>query len=62
MNTIEKNGFCPLVGKPEAECYCMNITSLTIRQLLYYCKSNYERCDIYLNKELNHLKGVGEVV
>ncbi len=62
MNLIVKKEFCPLVVKPEAECFCMNLTSRTIKQVLYFCKANYERCDIYLNKRVNPVEAVPEVV
>ena len=43
----ENNNFCPLVNNPEADCFCLDLTSAGIIQILSYCKNNYKKCRIY---------------
>jgi len=47
MNTIKNKNFCPLVSNPDAECYCRDLTSASIIQIMNYCKDNFKRCRIY---------------
>ncbi len=38
---------CPLLSAPQAECYCVNLGSLTTEAVVYYCGGNYDKCRIY---------------
>lgn len=52
--TLKK--FCPLVENPYEDCYCNNLKSQTIQNIIYYCGNNFEKCDIYKNHKLNQIK------
>ncbi len=39
---------CPLVHRPLAECYCLDMTSRNIDKVLRYCSGDYEQCVIYI--------------
>lgn len=40
-------GTCPVLENPEPECYCLDLTSLSILQAVYYCLGNFWECPIY---------------
>jgi len=49
----EKNGkFCPLIKECLEECYCTNMSSKTIEAAIYFCGSNYTKCNIYEKRHL----------
>lgn len=43
----QSSGQCPLVQDPLDECYCLNVSSLTAEETIYYCGENFEECAIY---------------
>ena len=51
----EKNGlrkkrndaFCPFIGSPTEECYCVEMSSSSIPLAIQYCQDQYPRCPIY---------------
>ncbi len=55
MTILKNNSICPLVENPEPECYCVDLTSRSIRLILNYCKVNYKRCDVYVKKGMSRL-------
>ena len=38
---------CPVLENPEPDCYCLNMTSLTIPKAVQYCLSDFRECPIY---------------
>ena len=40
-------GTCPVLENPEPDCYCINLTSLTIPIAVKYCLNDYRQCHIY---------------
>ncbi len=56
MKRYENNKcFCPFVSNPSLDCYCFNLTSVTINQALYYCRDNFKRCEVYMNNSREQL-------
>jgi hypothetical protein len=45
---------CPFVNDPQDNCYCMKLRSEYTEKIIYYCKENYKKCDIY--KNINKIK------
>ena len=41
------NGTCPVLENPEPDCYCLNLTSLTIPLAVQYCLNDFRQCPIY---------------
>jgi len=41
---------CPLVGCCFDECYCKNMNSQKIVNVVHYCMRNYKACEIYKAK------------
>jgi hypothetical protein len=41
------NGTCPVLENPEPDCYCLNLTSLTIPMAVQYCLNDFRQCPIY---------------
>ena len=39
--------FCPFTKEPYEECYCNNLSSQTIENILYYCGNNFEKCNLF---------------
>jgi len=50
--------FCPLLQNPYECCYCNNLRSQTIQNIIYYCGNNFEECDIYKNYKINQIKKI----
>ena len=38
---------CPVLDNPEPDCYCLNLTSLTIPKAVQYCLHDFRQCPIY---------------
>ena len=38
---------CPVLDKPEADCYCLNLTSLDIPKAVQFCLRDFRDCPIY---------------
>lgn len=39
---------CPFIQRPPSnDCYCVNLNSLSIEALIYYCGKNFLECKIY---------------
>ena len=38
---------CPVLENPEPDCYCKNLTSVTIPMAVQYCVRNFKQCPIY---------------
>ncbi len=55
MTILKNNSFCPLVVNPDPDCYCVDLTSRSIRLVLDYCKVNYKKCDIYMQKRIGRI-------
>lgn len=52
-------GFCPFVQDPPKDCYCFCFvlgSQKNIRNALYYCQENYEKCELFqrLLEEKDH--------
>jgi hypothetical protein len=41
---------CPFVASRFDECYCKNMNSQKIVNVVHYCMRNFETCDIYKAK------------
>ncbi|MDD2853579.1 MAG: hypothetical protein PHY09_16965 [Desulfuromonadaceae bacterium] len=44
---IRYGSLCPKIRQPHRDCYCYNITSQKILNVLRFCGSNYEKCKMY---------------
>jgi len=40
-------GTCPVLENPEPDCYCLNLTSLTVPLAVQYCLTDFRQCPIY---------------
>jgi len=40
-------GKCPLLDNPEPDCYCLNLTSLSIWKAVQYCLGDFRQCPVY---------------
>lgn len=38
---------CPVLDNPEPDCYCLNLTSLTIPKAIQFCLRDFRDCPIY---------------
>ena len=38
---------CPLLDDPQPNCYCIDMTSMTIPYAVKYCLRDFRKCDIY---------------
>jgi len=38
---------CPVLDQPEADCYCLNLTSLNIPKAVQFCLRDFRECPIY---------------
>ena len=38
---------CPVLENPEPDCYCLNLTSLTVPMAVQYCLKDFRNCPIY---------------
>ncbi|HJV64762.1 MAG TPA: hypothetical protein VJ550_03415 [Geomonas sp.] len=38
---------CPVLHKPFTDCYCMNISSSSIKKMLAFCIGDHRCCPIY---------------
>jgi hypothetical protein len=47
---MDSRSQCPLVGRRYDECYCKNMTSQKIANVVHYCMRNFEACEIYKKK------------
>jgi len=53
---------CPLVACRFDECYCKNMNSQKIVNVVHYCMRHYEACEIYKAKmALKNLNGLQSV-
>ena len=46
----QKKDVCPFVADPHEECYCFDLQSINVKQAIFYCQQNHERCEIYNEK------------
>ncbi len=40
---------CPVLDNLEPDCYCLNMTSLSIPKAIQFCLRNFRQCPIYKN-------------
>ncbi|NIA11818.1 MAG: hypothetical protein GWP10_19360 [Nitrospiraceae bacterium] len=40
-------GVCPFVASPSKDCYCVEMNSDRIRNVVKFCMGNYLECKIY---------------
>jgi hypothetical protein len=38
---------CPVLENPEPDCYCLDLTSLSIQRAIEYCLGDFRQCPIY---------------
>jgi len=38
---------CPVLDKPDPDCYCLNLTSLNIPKAVQFCLRDFRDCPIY---------------
>ena len=41
---------CPFIGELDEDCYCVNMTSLKVLDVIRFCSDHYELCLIYQKK------------
>lgn len=44
---LSHKNICPLVADPDPDCFCTNLTSQTIIQMVDYCCDRFQECGIY---------------
>lgn len=49
--------FCPLMPKDIEGCYSKELNSQSIEKMVYYCKANFNECDIYKKKQGDKVMG-----
>lgn len=47
MRAFKERGFCPLIKNPVVDCHCLNLSSISIMQMIHYCNKNFKECHIY---------------
>ena len=40
---------CPVLDKPDTDCYGLNLTSLNIPKAVQFCLRDFRQCPIYKN-------------
>lgn len=48
---------CPLVADPAPECFCTNLTSQTIIQVVDVCCDRFQECGIFLRQGTGGAQG-----
>ena len=38
---------CPVLDNPDPDCYCLNMTSMTIPMAVYFCLRDFRDCLIF---------------
>jgi len=41
---------CPFIGELDKDCYCVDMTSLKVLDVIRFCSGQYELCLIYQKK------------
>jgi hypothetical protein len=41
---------CPFIRELDKDCYCMDMTSLKVLDVIRFCSGQYELCHIYKKK------------
>jgi hypothetical protein len=41
---------CPFIGELDKDCYCVDMTSLKVLDVIKFCSGQYELCLIYQKK------------
>jgi len=47
---VEKNKkppLCPFTAKPDKDCYCVNVNSNKVKNILDYCGGDFKECPVY---------------
>jgi hypothetical protein len=48
IDNLENGGeICPILDKPEPDCFCGDMNSLTIPYIVKYCLRHFRACSIY---------------
>lgn len=47
----DQGGVCPFVANPMPDCYCAQLTSLQIPQVLERCGGGYEQCELFRRRQ-----------
>ena len=43
----EKKEACPVLDKPEPDCYCLKLSSLDVPKAVQFCLRDFRQCPIY---------------
>lgn len=46
-NRPREGRFCPFLRKPFDDCLCLNMDSQKTFGVLYFCRANFQECEIY---------------
>jgi hypothetical protein len=46
-DNMQRGRQCPFLEKPFADCLCLDMDSQKTFDVLDYCQSNFEQCEIY---------------
>jgi hypothetical protein len=47
---------CPFIQELSEDCFCLEMNSLNIESLIYYCGGKFEQCRIYKKTVLQDTK------
>jgi hypothetical protein len=57
-----QGGVCPFVANPMPDCYCAQLTSLQIPQVLERCGGGYEQCELFRRRKDGRPLTDGEIL
>ncbi len=47
MEKNKKTPLCPFTAKPDKDCYCVNVNSNKVKNILDYCGGDFKECPVY---------------
>ena len=49
-DVVNSRKSCPFIRDLDEDCYCVNMTSLKVLDVIRFCSGQYELCPIYQKK------------
>jgi len=43
----KRKSLCPFTAKPDKDCYCVNVNSNKVKNILDYCGGDFKECSVY---------------
>ena len=47
LDSNNREEMCPVLDRPEPDCYCLNLTGPNIPKAVQFCLKDFRRCPIY---------------